>query len=160
MEDETKAQEPGWPLIGMTAEEAAQALRVDVKTVKDAIKDDGLPARLVGRGWRISPKALEEWIASGKGEGRRPPQAVDAGRLDEAQVAEICRLASEGVSKAQIARDYGISRPLVYKCLRVGKAPGGRGTGILEAEADVIVDAEGHVIKDRDGIFSDADGEE
>ena len=155
MEDRT--QEPSWPLIGMTTEEAAKSLRVDVKTVQDAIKDGGLPARLVGRGWRISPKALEEWIASGKGEGRRPPQAVDASRLDEALVEKVRRLAAGGASKAQIARDCSISRPLVYKCLR---ASGPRGTSILEAEADVIVDADGHVVKDRDGIFSDADGEE
>lgn len=144
MEDRT--QEPSWPLIGMTTEEAAKSLRVDVKTVQDAIKEGGLPARLVGKGWRISPKALEEWIASGKGEGRRPPQAQDEA-LDEAQVEEIRRLASEGVSKAQIARDFKISRPTVYRCL---KASGARGHSILESEADVITDAEGKVIKDRD----------
>ncbi len=115
MEDRT--QEPSWPLIGMTTEEAAKSLRVDVKTVQDAIKDGGLPARLVGRGWRISPKALEEWIASGKGEGRRPPQAQNEA-LDEAQIEEVRRLAAEGVSKAQIARDFGVSRPTVYRYLR------------------------------------------
>lgn len=155
MEDRT--QEPSWPLIGMTTEEAAKSLRVDVKTVQDAIKEGGLPARLVGKGWRISPKALEEWIASGKGEGRRPPQAVDESRLDEELVAEIRRLAAEGVSKAQIARDCKVSRPTVYRCL---KASGPRGTSLLEAEADVIVDAEGKVVKDRDGIFESADNGE
>ena len=139
MEDRT--QEPSWPLIGMTTEEAAKSLRVDVKTVHDAIKEGGLPARLVGKGWRISPKALEEWIASGKGEGRRPPQAQNE-TLDEGQIAEIRRLAAEGVSKAQIARDYGISRPTVYRCL---KTAGARGHSLLESEAD------GNVIKDRDG---------
>ena len=115
MEDRT--QEPSWLLIGMTAEEAAKSLRVDVKTVQDAIKEGGLPARLVGKGWRISPKALEDWIASGKGEGRRPPQAQNE-TLDEDQIAEIRRLAADGVSKAQIARDYGISRPTVYKVIK------------------------------------------
>lgn len=145
MEDRT--QEPSWPLIGMTADEAAKSLRVDVKTVHDAIKDGGLPARLVGKGWRISPKALEEWIASGKGEGRRPPQAQNE-TLDEDQIAEIRRLAADGVSKAQIARDYGISRPTVYKVI---KAAGARGYSVLDAEADVILDADGNVIKDRDG---------
>ena len=81
MEDEKKAQEPSWPLIGMTAREAAQALRVDVKTVQEAIRDGGLPARLVGKGWRISPQALEAWIASGTGEGRRTRGAVAEGSL-------------------------------------------------------------------------------
>ncbi len=75
MEDEMKAQEPNWGLIGMTTKEAAKALRVDVKTVQDAIKDGGLPARLVGKGWRISPRALDEWLASGTGEGRRPTKS-------------------------------------------------------------------------------------
>ena len=117
MEDEAKAQEPTWPLIGMTTEEVARSLRVDVKTVQDAIKEDGLPARLVGRGWRVSPQALDAWLASGKGEGRRPPQAQNE-TLDEAQIAEVRRLASEGVSKAEIARKFGISRPTVYKALK------------------------------------------
>lgn len=148
MEDETKTQAPVWPLIGMTAEEAAKSLRVDVKTVHEAIKEGGLPARLVGKGWRISPKALEEWIASGKGEGRRPPNTAFERILDEATAEEIRKLASEGVSKARIARDFKISRPTVYRCL---KASGARGHSILEAEADVILDAEGNVIKDRDG---------
>ena len=115
MEDRT--QEPNWPLIGMTTEEAAKSLRVDVKTVQDAIKDGGLPARLVGRGWRIEEGALRQWLASGKGEGRRPPQAQNEA-LDEAQVEEVRRLAAEGVSKAQIARDFGVSRPTVYRYLR------------------------------------------
>ena len=150
MSDEAR-MEPSWPLIGMTTAEAARSLRCDEKTVQEAIKTGGLPARLVGRGWRISPKALEEWIASGKGEGRRPPQTVDVGGLDDATVAEVRRLASEGVSKAQIARQFGLSRPMVYKCLRVDKAPSLRGASTLHAEADVVVDAEGRVIKDRDG---------
>ncbi len=84
MEDEKKAQEPSWPLIGMTAREAAQALRVDVKTVQEAIRDGGLPARLVGKGWRISPRALDEWLASGTGEGRRQSKS----RIDKAVEAE------------------------------------------------------------------------
>lgn len=69
MADEDKVAQQ-WPLIGMTAEEAAQSLRVDVKTVREAIRSGGLPARLVGRGWRIEEGALRAWLASGTGEGR------------------------------------------------------------------------------------------
>ncbi len=83
MSDESRTQEPSWPLIGMTAREAAQALRVDVKTVQDAIRDGGLPARLVGKGWRISPRALEEWIATGTGEGRRTKARAVEAEADE-----------------------------------------------------------------------------
>lgn len=86
MKDEAKAPEPkgrvqasmpeGWPpVIGMTLEECAAALRVDPKTAQSLIRTKGLPARLCGKGWRISPKALDEWLASGKGEGRRQPEA-------------------------------------------------------------------------------------
>ena len=38
--------------------------------------------------------------------------------LDEAQIEEVRRLAAEGVSKAQIARDFGVSRPTVYRYLK------------------------------------------
>lgn len=72
-------QTPGWPLVGMTAEEAAKALRVDVRTVREAIRSGGLPARLVGKGWRISPKALDEWLATGTGEGRKGADASPEG---------------------------------------------------------------------------------
>ena len=55
-------QEIEWPLIGMTVDEAAKALRVDRKTVLKAIQD-GLPARKVGVGWRIDPEAVKRWLA-------------------------------------------------------------------------------------------------
>lgn len=53
------------PLIGMTIDETAQALRVDEKTVRKLIKEQGLPARIVGRGYRIEEGALRKWLASG-----------------------------------------------------------------------------------------------
>lgn len=90
MKDEAKAQEPkgrvqasipeGWPpVVGLTLEECAAALRIDPKTAQNLIRTKGLPARLCGKGWRISPKALDEWLASGKGEGRRQPEAEAEG---------------------------------------------------------------------------------
>lgn len=75
--DDTQA--PGWPLVGMTAEEAAKALRVDVRTVRDAIRSGGLPARLVGKGWRIDVDALKHWLATGSGEGRKGADASPEG---------------------------------------------------------------------------------
>ena len=36
-------------------------------------------------------------------------------KLDDAQIAELRRLAAEGVSKAKLARNFGISRPTVYR---------------------------------------------
>lgn len=51
-----------WAPIGMSLEEAARALRVNVRTVSEAIRDQGLPAKKIGVQWRISPRALEDWL--------------------------------------------------------------------------------------------------
>lgn len=56
-----------WPFIGMTVPEAAAALRVHKRTILMLIRDRGLPARKVGSQWRISPAAVEAWLASGNG---------------------------------------------------------------------------------------------
>ena len=69
--------EAGWPVVGMTLEEAAQALRVTKRTMFTLIKDRGLPARRVGKGWRIDPDALRRWIST------RDEQPVDAGDGEE-----------------------------------------------------------------------------
>ena len=63
-----------WPLIGMTIEEAAEALRVDHKTIRAAIREGGLPARKLGVGWRIDPDAVKAWLASGNAKA----EATDA----------------------------------------------------------------------------------
>ncbi len=65
------SENPEWPFVGLTVEEAAASLRVSVQTVRDAIKTGGLPARLIGKGWRIDLDALKAWVASGTGEGRQ-----------------------------------------------------------------------------------------
>lgn len=54
-----------WPLIGMTVEETAEALRVHPTTVRAAIREGSLPARKVGVGWRIDHDAVKAWLASG-----------------------------------------------------------------------------------------------
>lgn len=61
------ADKKDWPVIGMTLNETAAALRVDRRTVQKAIMEQGLPARKVGVGWRIDPDAVKAWLASGKG---------------------------------------------------------------------------------------------
>lgn len=52
-----------WPAVGMTLEETADALRVDSKTLRRLIKEEGFPARKVGVGWRIDPDAVKAWLA-------------------------------------------------------------------------------------------------
>ena len=55
------------PIIGLTVEEVAKALRTDDKTVRKLIKEQGLPARIVGRGYRIEEGALRAWLSEGSG---------------------------------------------------------------------------------------------
>lgn len=62
-----------WQPIGMTVEECADALRIDRKTMFQALQA-GLPARKVGRSWRIDPDAVKAWLATGNGE-----QATESG---------------------------------------------------------------------------------
>ncbi len=69
--------ETGWPLVGMTLEEAAQALRVTKRTMFALIKEQGLPASRVGKGWRGDPEALRCWIST------RDAQPAGAGEGDE-----------------------------------------------------------------------------
>lgn len=63
--DEKMVEKVDWPLIGMTLDEAAAALRVERRTVQKAILDGKIPARKVGVGWRIDPDAIKAWLASG-----------------------------------------------------------------------------------------------
>ena len=51
-----------WPLIGMTLEETANALRVNQRTIQDLLSAGKFPGRKVGNGWRISPQAVEAWL--------------------------------------------------------------------------------------------------
>jgi len=58
-----------------------------------------------------------EGIAKAKAEGR---YRGGQDKLDAGQVAELRRLAAEGVSKSKLARDFGITRPTVYRYLQEG----------------------------------------
>ena len=55
-----------WPIIGMTLEETAAALRVNPRTVQDMILRGDFPDRKVGVGWRISPDAVNRWLENSK----------------------------------------------------------------------------------------------
>ena len=56
-------EQTSWPLIGMTLDEAAEALRVDAKTLRGLIKQGDFPARKVGKGYRIDQEAVRRWLA-------------------------------------------------------------------------------------------------
>ena len=49
----------------LTLEEAAALLRVTPAALVDRIADSGMPARRFGADWRISRRALMEWLARG-----------------------------------------------------------------------------------------------
>ena len=61
---------PEWPVIGMTVEETARALRVSFRTVQDMLAAGKLPGRLVGNKWRVSPKALDAFLGGFEHERR------------------------------------------------------------------------------------------
>jgi excisionase family DNA binding protein len=50
-------------LAFLTPEEVSELLRVSVYTVRRWIKEGSLPAYKVGRGWRISERAMHEWLS-------------------------------------------------------------------------------------------------
>ncbi len=78
------------PVIGLTVDEAAAALRTDDKTVRKLIQTGSLPARLVGRGYRIDPDALRAWVASGK-DGRKLAPSADEINAELAEAADADR---------------------------------------------------------------------
>jgi excisionase family DNA binding protein len=45
-----------------TPREVSELLRVSVYTVRRWIRQGYLPAYKVGRGWRVSAKAIDQWL--------------------------------------------------------------------------------------------------
>ncbi|MGD9318055.1 MAG: helix-turn-helix domain-containing protein, partial [Anaerolineae bacterium] len=45
-----------------TPREVSELLRVSVYTVRRWIRQGDLPAHKVGRGWRVSSVAIDEWL--------------------------------------------------------------------------------------------------
>ncbi len=52
------------PVTVLTLSEAAEVLRVSTRTVRAMIQR-GMPARKVGRSWRISVESLNQWFNNG-----------------------------------------------------------------------------------------------
>lgn len=75
------------PVIGLTVDEAAAALRTDDKTIRQLIQAGSLPARLVGRAYRLDPDALRAWVAGGK-DGRKLSPSTDEINAELAEAAE------------------------------------------------------------------------
>ncbi len=71
-DNKVQAQKPAnWPpLIGLTVAEVAASLRVNEKTVRTAIKTGNLPAKFIGKGYRVEESALRAWVAAGDGKDR------------------------------------------------------------------------------------------
>ena len=110
----------GWPpVIGLTVDEAAAALRTDDKTIRKLIQDGAIPARIVGRGYRLDPGALRAWVASGE-DGRKPaPKQPTQAELD----AELDAINAEN---AEIAMD-SMADPAMRRWYATGEIPPGPG---------------------------------
>ncbi len=71
------------PITLLTLKEAAEVLRVSTKTVRDMIHK-GMPARKVGRAWRISVASLNQWfdtgVENGAGNDAEAKEPAGAGR--------------------------------------------------------------------------------
>lgn len=57
----------------LTVKQAAEVLQADPNTVRDWLRRGRIPGRRIGRDWRISEDALNDWL---KGGGRN--ERVDA----------------------------------------------------------------------------------
>jgi len=57
----------------LTANETADYLKVNVRTIYRLIKDGKIPGRKVGGSWRFKKDILDEWIA---GSGRVFPELL------------------------------------------------------------------------------------
>lgn len=75
-EPQEEGPAPEWPFVGMTVQEAAQALRVSTRTVQDMLSQGRLPGRLVGGKWRVSPAALERFLDAYEYEATEDTSAV------------------------------------------------------------------------------------
>lgn len=64
--------ESNGPIKTLTLSETAEVLRVSKQTVLSMIKR-GLPARKIGRAWRIPVSTLNEWLE--RGQEPEPKQA-------------------------------------------------------------------------------------
>ncbi|ABM27109.1 helix-turn-helix domain-containing protein [Nitratidesulfovibrio vulgaris] len=53
--------------IGYNLEEMSEALRIHPETLAKLLREGVIPGRKIGREWRISPRAVEDWLASGDG---------------------------------------------------------------------------------------------
>ena len=51
--------------IGLTLDEAAKALRVDLRTMRAWVQAGKVKAVKAGKGWRIHPDAIAEWMKAG-----------------------------------------------------------------------------------------------
>jgi excisionase family DNA binding protein len=68
----------------MTAREAAEYLRLSVDTLKRWARAGTVPGRRIGRQWRFSRSALDDWLAEG---GPENEEQVDRGLLEATEEA-------------------------------------------------------------------------
>ncbi|MBM3472582.1 MAG: helix-turn-helix domain-containing protein [Armatimonadetes bacterium] len=68
----------------MTAQEAAQYLRLGIDTLKRWARAGEVPGRRIGRQWRFSKAALDDWLAQG---GPEYEALVDRGLLEATEEA-------------------------------------------------------------------------
>lgn len=66
MGNEAREQAPA-----LTTKDVAALLKVSTKTVLRLIQSGQLPARKIGRCWRLSPHALDAWLSTPQAEPKQ-----------------------------------------------------------------------------------------
>jgi excisionase family DNA binding protein len=76
----------------LTPEEAAAYLKLNPRTVQEYLRDGVIPARKIGRFWRVSRQCLDDWLGSSETELTHDLLlGFDAARA-EAATGECCGL--------------------------------------------------------------------
>jgi excisionase family DNA binding protein len=52
----------------LTPEEAAVYLKLNPRTVQEYLRDGVIPARKIGKFWRVSRQCLDDWLGNGEAE--------------------------------------------------------------------------------------------
>lgn len=67
--DDARAREPRFGPVQhdiLNIDEAAELLRVSIKTFNKVLHNQNMPARKIGREWKFSRQALIDWVGSGR----------------------------------------------------------------------------------------------
>lgn len=66
----------------LTVKQAAELLQADADTVREWLRRGRIPGRRIGREWRISEDALQDWLKGAGPQARVSARGILAGKED------------------------------------------------------------------------------